>query len=480
MPLTDTDLLDHDATGLAALVRAGEVTPDELLDHALARVATHDADVNAIVRIDEAAARAAIRAGLPDGPFTGVPFLLKDVGPVEAGKPLTFGSRFFEGFKGAVDATIVERYRAAGLVTFGRTASPELGLCPATEPAATGPVRSPWRLDRQVGGSSGGAAAAVAARYVTLAQGGDGGGSIRLPAAHSGVYGLKPTRARTPYGPALGEGWGGFVCTHVLSLSVRDSATILDATHGPAPGDPYAAPPPETSYLDAIARPPERLRVGLITASASGLPAHPEVAAAVMSTAALLEDMGHAVEPAALPFDEGVAWADLWSIIAAGAAAAVAARAQALGRAPREDELEPITGAFVERARTMTAEAYVRATQRCHAFGRTMAGVFQRFDVLLSPVFTDPPGPIGTFSMGQASVETYMEECRTGMPYTWWCNIAGAPAASLPLGWSSEGTPIGVQVAAAYGRDDLVLALSAALERARPWIGRVPAFDAGA
>lgn len=480
MPLSDDELIRHDATALAALVRAGEVTPDELLDLSLARIAVHDADVNAIVSLDEGDARASIRAGLPEGPLTGVPFLLKDVGPTVAGKGMTFGSRFFEGFKGAVNATIVERYRAAGLVTFGRTASPELGLCPATEPAATGPVRSPWRLDRQVGGSSGGASAAVAARYVTLAQGGDGGGSIRLPASHSGVYGLKPTRARTPYGPVLGEGWGGFVCTHVLSLSVRDSAAILEATHGPAPGDPYAAPPPAMSYIEAARWRPEGLRVGMITASASGLEAHPEVAGAVMSTAALLEEMGHEISPAALPYDEERAFFDLWTIIGCSAAAAIEARAEALGRRPREDELEPISRAFHARSNGVTADAYVRATQRCHAFGRTMAKMFEHVDILLSPVFTNPPGPIGTFSMQQPDLDAYLAECRAGMPYTWWCNIAGAPAASVPMGWSSEDTPIGVQIAAAPGRDDLVLAVSAALEEARPWIGRLPTFAMGA
>jgi Asp-tRNA(Asn)/Glu-tRNA(Gln) amidotransferase A subunit family amidase len=318
------------------------------------------------------------------------------------------------------------------------------------------------------------------ARYVTLAQGGDGAGSIRLPAAHSGVYGLKPTRARTPYGPVLGEGWGGFVCTHVLSPSVRDSAAILEATHGPAPGDPYAAPPPAMSYVDAAAWRPAGLRVGMITASASGLEAHPEVAGAVMSTAALLEDMGHVIAPAALPYDEERAFADLWTIIGCSAVAAVAVRAEALGRPPRPGELEPITRAFIERAKTVTADAYIRATQRCHAFGRTMAKMFDDFDILLSPVFTSPPGPIGTFSMQQSDLDAYIAECREGMPYTWWCNIAGAPAASVPMGWSSEETPIGVQIAAAPGRDDLVLAVSAALEQARPWIGRMPAFAAGA
>jgi amidase/6-aminohexanoate-cyclic-dimer hydrolase len=475
MALTDAEYLAADALELARLVAAKEVTPLELLAVATKRIDQQDREINAVVRRDLARAERLIADGLPAGPFHGVPFLLKDVGPPEAGQPLTFGSRYFEGYTGLVDATLVKRYRQAGLVIFGRTASPELGLCPATEPATTGACRNPWRLDRQTGGSSGGAAAAVAAGYVPMAQGGDGGGSIRLPAAHTGVYGFKPSRARNPSGPVIGEGWGGLVSAHVLTRTVRDSAAALDATQGPEAGDPYAAPPPAGSYLNAIERPPQGLRVGLITRAADGTAPDAEVLAAVEATARLLERMGHHVIPAELPAVPR-AWDDFWLIVAANAAAAIDGRATAIGRAPAPEELEPITWAIYEKARRFTAVELAGAIQRCHMIGRTIGRQFQDVDILLSPVFAAPPGPIGSFSMQEDSLARYDAENRAGMPYTWWFNVAGCPAASLPLAMSAEGTPIGVQIAAAFGRDDLVLALSAAVEAAAPWDQRRPAL----
>jgi amidase len=262
----------------------------------------------------------------------------------------------------------------------------------------------------------------------------------------------------------------------VLTRSVRDSAAALDATAGPEVGDPYAVPPPSQPYLAAITRPPVGLRIGLILDSSAGDPPHPEVRAAVEATARLLESMGHSVEPTALPDRGAQAWADFWLVVAANAAAAIDNRAASLGRPPREDELEPMTHALIKVARGVTAAAYAGAVQRCHGVGRRIGQMFTRHDILLSPVFAAPPGPIGSFSMQQSSVEASQAEAERGMPYTWWFNVAGCPAASLPLGWSSEGTPIGVQIAAAFGRDDLVLALSAALEAAQPWRDRRPAL----
>jgi Asp-tRNA(Asn)/Glu-tRNA(Gln) amidotransferase A subunit family amidase len=390
------------------------------------------------------------------------------------GEPVSYNSRFFAGYVGVADATLLVRYRKAGAVSLGRAASPELGLCPATEPADHGPVRNPWRLDRQTGGSSGGSAAAVAAGYVPMALGGDGGGSIRLPASHCGIYGLKPTRGRTPYGPVLGEGWGGFVSVHAMTRTVRDSAAALDATHGPAPGDPYAAPHFAGSYREAMRVAPKGLRIALLTKTASGANVHAEVEAAVMATAQTLQSLGHAVDPFELPFDEEVAFRDLWTIIAANAAASVEAWTLETGRQPGPQDLEPITWAMVDAARGASAPAYAAASRRAHALGRAMGEIFQRFDVILSPVFSAPPGPLGCFSMQTPSLDAYLEECRVGMPFTWWFNMAGNPAASLPLAVSSEGTPIGVQIACDVGRDDLVLALSAVLEEAMPWAQRKP------
>lgn len=473
--LTESEWVRLDALAMAELVKKRQVSPQELVETAIARIQRMNGEVNAVVRFDVQQARQAGNSTQASNAlFAGVPFLLKEVGPFEHGKFVSFCSRFFDSLEGTYNSTIVERYRAAGLINLGRTSSPELGLCPATEPALFGPCRNPWNLEHQSGGSSGGAAAAVAARMVPIAQGSDGGGSIRLPASHCGVYGLKPTRGRTPYGPVLGEGWGGFVSIHVLSLTVRDSAAALDATQGPAPGDPYAAPAPHHPYLDAIAAHPGRLKIAMVTTTASGEKVHPQVAEAVTQTATLLQSLGHSVEPFVLPFDEEACLRDFWLIVGANASALVTWRSSVLGRPPKAEELEPITRAIVEDAQTKSAAEYAAAMQRCHGLGRKMGEIFQRYDVILSPIFAAPPAPIGAFSMQQDDLAAYHIQCRTGMPFTWWFNVAGCPAASLPLGWSSDGLPIGVQVACAYGRDDLVLSVSAQLEAAQPWLERLP------
>jgi Asp-tRNA(Asn)/Glu-tRNA(Gln) amidotransferase A subunit family amidase len=475
MPLTDAEWDAADGLALADLVRRGAVTARELAEAALARIDRHDGRIGAVVRTDPEGAFAEIGRGLPDGPFRGVPFLLKEVGPGDAGRPITSNSRFFDGNVAKATGTIVERHRAAGLVILGRTNSPELGLCPATEPAFGRPTRNPWDPERQAGGSSGGAAAAVAARYVPMAQGGDGGGSIRLPAAHCGVYGLKPTRGRTPAGPLAGESWSGLVCTHALTRTVRDSAALLDATHGPAPGDPYAAPPPVRPYLAEVLRAdPGRLGVAMVTAAPGGGRVDPAVVAAVEATGRLLAGLGHAVEPWAMPFDLERHADDFWLVVGTAAAAQVAARTAAIGRPPREDELEPVTRALVDHANRASAVAHYAAIQRLHLTGRDLGAVFARYDVILSPVFADPPLPLGRFSMATPSLDDYVAEARAGMPFTSWYNAAGCPAASLPLGWTADGLPIGVQIACAHGRDDRVLALSAQLEAAAPWAARRP------
>lgn len=478
MSVTDDDWMSWDALAMASLVKQRKISSTELVEHALSRIEKLNPAINAIVRLEaeEARANAGVIAGSGGGPFEGVPFLFKEVGPTEAGKTISFSSRFFDGFLGSTDSTILKRYRASGLVNLGRSSAPELGLCPASEPAMFGPCRNPWNLNMQSGGSSGGAAAAVAARLVPVAQGSDGGGSIRLPASHCGVYGMKPSRGRTPYGPYLGEGWGGFVAMHVLSLSVRDSAAALDATHGAEVGDPYAAPPVARPYLEEIERETGKLRIAVVTRSAAGTPAHPEVCAAVEETARLLESMGHLVEPFELPYDERLHLDDFWVIVKANAAALIAARAAELGRQPTLKELEPITYGLYREAKHVDSVRYAASIQRCHNLGRKFGQMFEQFDVLLSPVFADPPQVLGTFSMQRSDTQAYFEECRQGMPFTWWFNVTGCPAASLPLGMTQDGLPIGVQIGCSYGRDDLVLNLSAKLEAAKPWIKRIPAL----
>ncbi|HEY8566925.1 MAG TPA: amidase [Beijerinckiaceae bacterium] len=470
------DYLRHDGIGLAALIRSREVSAEEVLEAALARLDAVNPAINAVVYRAEDLARARLREPL-DGPFAGVPFLVKDLSLTVKGLPQTNGSRFWQGYVPDADATLAERHRAAGLVTLGRTASTEMGLGPVTEPAVHGPCRNPWDPSRQSAGSSGGSAAAVAAGITPLAHATDGGGSIRMPASHCGLFGLKPSRGRLPAGPVLGEGWSGLAVPHAVTRSVRDSAALLDATAGPAPGDPYAAPG-AGPYLSLLDRDPAPLRIAVTLETPDGRPVHPEVRAAVERTARLLEELGHHVEPRAIPVDLEAFYAQSWTISGANAAAAVSARAKVLGRAPREDELEPATRAIIERARHRSAEDYARAVQWLHGFGRQVGAFFQRYDLALSPVFTNPPLPVGSLSMGTADFETYNRMLMAERPFTAIYNASGGPAMSLPLHWTADGLPVGVQVGADLGRENRLLQLAGQIERAAPWTHRYPAEPA--
>lgn len=470
-----TDFDDHDALGLAALVASGEVSPDELLDAALERVAARNPALNAVVLLQEEEARRAIRNGLPRGPFRGVPFLLKDLGAEAVGFPSHSGSRLFANETADTDATLVARLRAAGLVIFGRTTAPECGIGPATEAAVYGgPTRNPWDLSRTPGGSSGGAGAAVAARIVPAAHGSDGGGSVRIPASNCGLFGLKPTRARLPDGPHAGEGWGGMAIDGFLTRSVRDTAALLDATEGADPGAPYWAPPLGRGYMAAIARPPRRLRIGLCETTFTGDPVHPDCAGAAREAARLLEDLGHAVEPFRPEADhEGMirAWVD---IVACGTALSV--RRALAGRDPA-DWVEPVTRGALAHAATLSGEDYLAALERIHAYGRQMAAAFARIDILLSPVMAEPPALIGRFAHDREDYVAYRLGPEGVWPYSPFCtafNASGQPAASVPLSWNAEGLPIGVQLAAPFGGDETLIALCRELEMARPWAHRRP------
>ncbi len=469
------DYDDHDALGLAALVASGEASAEELLDEALARVGRLNPALNAVVLVQEEEARRAIRDGLPRGPFRGVPFLLKDLGAEAVGFPSHSGSRLWAHTEWPVDSAIVARLRAAGLVVFGRTTSPEGGIGPATEAAVYGgPTRNPWDLSRTPGGSSGGAGAAVAARIVPAAHGSDGGGSVRIPASNCGLFGLKPTRARLPDGPYAGEGWGGMAIDGFLTRSVRDTAALLDATEGADPGAPYWAPPLRRGHMAAIARPPRRLRVGLCDTTFTGLPVHPDCAEAARGGARLLEALGHRVEPFRPAADhEGMirAWVD---IVAAGTALSL--RRGLGGRSPG-DLVEPVSRGAIAHAATLSAEDYLAAIGRVHAYGREMARAFDGIDVLLCPVMAEPPARVGRFAHRTEDYVAYRLGPEGIWPYSPFCtafNASGQPAASVPLAWNAEGLPIGVQLATPFGEDETLIALCAELELARPWARRRP------
>lgn len=468
----------YDGFGLAALVRQGEVSPEALLEAAVARIEAHDGTLNAVVipMVDEA--RAAIRAGLPDGPFRGVPFLLKDLLLAAApGGRVTQGSVLFQDVVPDYEASIVTRYRRAGLVFVGRTASPELGLAPATESRLYGPTRNPWDPACSTGGSSGGAAAAVAAGYAPMANGSDGGGSIRMPASWCGLFGLKPTRARNPAGPMEGIGWAGLECVHALTRSVRDSAALLDVTCGADLGAPYVAPPPHRPYLEEVSTPPGNLRLAVRTApfTYDALSLRPDCQAALDDAVQLCTELGHVVEP----LDYQIDWQPIRDAARLMAATEIRhtleQRTQELGRELRETDVEPETWRLAKISHTVRAPDYLQALHLLHATGRTFAAAMQDYDAIISPTVPTPPVALDLMSPLTSSGVT---ERRLALSFTQIANIAGNPAMSVPLYWNRTGLPIGTQFIGHYGDEATLFRLAAQLEAARPWFDRRPALAA--
>lgn len=469
------DLGAADATELAGLVAKGEVTPTELLDAALAAVEARNGAINAVVLMQEAVARRSIAEGLPQGPFRGVPFLIKDLGIEAREFPSHNGSRLLANTVYSGDSSIFARIKATGVVTFGRTTSPEGGIGAATEAAVYGgPTRNPWNLDHTSGGSSGGAGAAVAAGIVAFAHGSDGGGSVRIPASSCGLFGFKPTRARLPDGPYAGEGWAGMAIDGFLTRSVRDTAVMLDACEGADLGAPYWAPPLGRGHAAAISRPPQRLRIGICDTTFTGDPIHPEVGEAVRAAGRLLESLGHSVEPA-LPRADVPGMMRAWTdIVAVGTALGI--RSALRGRPLTPDLVEGVGRGAVAHAETLHPTRYLEAVGQIHAFGREMAGFFQDGpDILLSATLAEPPARVGRFSHATTDYFGYRTGPEGIFAYSPFCavfNASGQPAASLPLGWSASGLPIGIHLAAAFGQDETLIALCAEVERAAPWAGK--------
>lgn len=474
-----SDDLECDATGLAELVRRGEVSAGELLDRALERVDALNPVLNAVVLVQEDVARRAIARGLPDGPFRGVPFLIKDLGCEAVDFPSHNGSRLLADTRYPVDSAIFDRIRATGVVTFGRTTSPEGGVGPATEAAVYGgPTRNPWNPGHTSGGSSGGAGAAVAAGIVPAAHGSDGGGSVRIPASNCGLYGFKPTRARLPDGPYVGEGWAGMAIDGFLTRSVRDTAGFLDACAGPDPGAPYVAPALRAGYAAATRRPPPRLRVAICDATFTGAAIHPDCRAAVHAAGRLLESLGHHVEPACPKADvKGMmrAWT---GIVACGTALSVRRQVAARRRGLEPGEVEAVTLGAIDHAATLTGADYLESVGSIHAFGREMADFFNGFDILLSATLAEPPATVGRFAHTTNDFVHYRTGPGMVFDYSPFCavfNASGQPAASVPLHWTAGGLPVGVHLAAPFGEDETLIALSAELEAAQPWAHRRPA-----
>ncbi len=471
------DYESYDALGLAELVRKGETSAEELLGEALERIEARNPALGAVNMVWADHARAAIRAGLPDGPFRGVPYLLKDLHAQVAGMPLSFGSRLFSSFVSDSDSELSLRYRRAGLVLFGRTASPEFGLTATTESVLWGATRNPWNLEHTSGGSSGGASASVASGILPAAHASDGGGSIRIPASCCGLFGMKPTRARVPSGPHQGEGWGGMSTAHAVTRSVRDSAALLDATCGPDLGAPYHAPEPERPYLEEVTRAPGRLRIGLQTDTFNGAPTDPECRDAALAAGKLCESLGHHVEPVRLSVDAQELGRATQIVIASNVQATVEDAAILLGREVSTELVETITYFMVQGARAATAADYARAIRTIHAAGRTVESFLGRYDVLLSPTMAAPPVKIGELALSNAPSAEYISRLQAATGFTQLFNAGGQPAMSVPLAWSSTGLPLGVQFAAKFGDEATLYRLAGQLERAQPWWDRRPALS---
>jgi Asp-tRNA(Asn)/Glu-tRNA(Gln) amidotransferase A subunit family amidase len=468
------EYVEHDGLGLAELVRSGQVSPPEILEAAIERIEKLNPSLNAVVTKVYDGARAEAQAPARDAAFAGVPFLLKDLGGAQAGVPLSGGSRFFAQAAAPTDAEIVRRYRRAGLMILGRTNTPEFGLNASTEPVLFGPTRNPYDLSRTSGGSSGGSAAAVAARMVPLAHASDGGGSIRIPAACCGLFGLKTTRNRNTLAPYAGESLAGCSVEHVVSRSVRDSAAALDATAGPAPGDPYFAPPPARPFLDEVGTPPGRLRVAFTTRTFNGQAVHPDCAAATEAAASLCEELGHAVEEAAPRYDVEGLDANYQRVFAVGAAANIALRARALGKQIEPESFERVTWATIELGRSIQAPDYVMMVNRLHGISREIARFFESWDVLLTPTLAEPPVELGVLDMMSEDFAAYTERLWRFTPFTYPFNVTGQPAMSVPLAWDAAGLPIGVHFVGRYADEATLFRLAGQLEQARPWAERRP------
>lgn len=468
-----------DATAQAELVRRGELSPQELVEAAIARAEREDPRLGFLVSERFERARAEAERALPDVPFRGVPFLVKDLICSQQGEPFWMGNRALRDadHRAARDSYLFQKLRGAGLVAIGRSKTPEFGFTVTTEPEAFGPARNPWNPDHSTGGSSGGSAAAVAARVVPLAHANDGGGSIRIPASACGLVGLKPSRGRLSLGPELGEGWSGMIAEGVLALSVRDTARCLDACAGAMPGDPCAAPPPLRPFAEGLARDPGALRVGLC-AEIPGFPGavHRECVAAANAAARVLESLGHAVEPSHPKALEEPGVTDLFAtLVSAEAARQVDEVAEILGRPLVEGDLEVYTAALAEQGRGISGAAFIGARHALAAWSRRAASFWEEgFDLLLTPTLAAPPPRLGTLSSGAAPPPALVERVRLLVAFTAPWNATGQPAISLPLHWSADGLPIGVQLVAPLYREDLLLRVAAQLERAAPWLERRP------
>jgi amidase len=475
-----SEYTSHDGLGLADLVARKQVKPEELVAAALQAVEKVNPKLNAVLQTLPTQSAESIRSGLPQGPFTGVPFLIKELVLHAKNVRCDMGSRFGQGFIPQEDTELMARFRRAGLVLVGTTQTPELGYNPTTETVLFGPVHNPWDLTRSAGGSSGGSGAAVAAGIVPLAHANDGGGSIRIPASCNGLVGLKPSRDRIPTGPDYGDPLCGLACEFIVSHSVRDSAALLDMVSGADVGAPGQLASPARPYRELITTPPGKLRIAWTATPASGARVAPECERAVQETVRLLEGLGHTVVEDRPRYD----WEDFLKnvhvIWTAFTTAMVDAAGAALGRKPGPDNLEAITFACYEDGKRYSAADLVNAMAYGNVLSRQIGTFFQSCDVFVTPTIAQPPAPLGELNQNRKGM-TAMEwthQVFAYCPFTPAFNSTGQPAISLPLHWSANGLPVGVQFVGHFGDEATLLHLAAQLEQARPWAGKRPPVHA--
>ncbi len=492
MPLPFPEYDDLDATGLAALVQSGDVTAQECLDAALARVDERNPALNAVVHDLRERAMGRVR-DLPKGPLTGVPFLLKDLKAALAGTPTTGSCKLFTDYIPTRSSVNVERYEGSGLQIIGKTNTPEFGIMGITEPALRGPCRNPWSLDHTPGGSSGGAASAVAARIVPVAHGGDGGGSIRIPASACGLVGLKPTRGRVTMAPYMGDAWMVFVQEHVLCRSVRDCALLLDVVARPTPGEPYPAPPVARPFVEEVGADPGRLRIAFTREALFARVQHEDCSLAVDDAVGLLRDLGHEIHEARPPFPLEDLVRAYFLTVATGVGYYVEEAARHAGVRPRAADFEPATWLLALIAWKTPAPEVERARQTIQKAARAVAAFFEEYDVLVTSTLAQPPARVGELqpTAGEQAqlralralplkplLDVALDKMGTGKlaatPNTQLFNQTGQPGISVPLSWNAEGLPIGTQLVGRYGDEATLLRLAAQLEAARPWAGRRP------
>ena len=486
----------NDALGIAEAVRRGDASAAELLEEAIARTERVNVDLNAVVVPMFDLARERVKRGLPDGPFRGVPFLVKELAAQYAGVPLRHASSLYESNVPSVHSTIIERYEAAGLVIFGKSNSSELGILPTTESRRYGACHNPWKLGTTTGGSSGGAAAAVAARVIPAAHGGDAGGSIRIPASCCGVFGLKPTRGRNPFGPDTSERAHGLAQEHVLTISVRDSAALLDVSAGPEVTAPYWAPPKDGSYLAALDTPVKRLKIAYTSKPLLLAPEDAEVKRSIDDAVALLQSLGHEVVEAHPPVEAGAMSKHFFTLYCAGVGGEIELAETLRGKPVTIDDVEASTMLMsIIGRKVLSAASFSVAIRELQRMSRDVARFMEKYDMLLTPTLGKPPVPHGALAakgmeqrvqelVAKHSLSLAMKlpgvidkavaRAFSFAPFTQLANVTGQPSMSVPLYWSPEGLPLGACFTARFGDEKTLFQLAAELEKARPWRGKVP------